>query len=155
LAGSLQLAGGSGQSLNAILNTGSVGSFAATYTLNFSDENIAGALNKTLTLSLTGTVLLAGDFNRDGIVDGADYVVWHKTQGLTVDAYTWGDGNGDMAVDGSDLALWQEYLGTTAAGGGGLANVPEPASALVVLLTAAALQMRRRIAERVPREWRG
>jgi endonuclease I len=128
-AGSLVLAGGAGQMLSAAINTSTVGSFSASYTLNFCDENLAGAQNDVLTLNLSGQVLLAGDFNRDSMVDAADYLVWQKTYGQSVAAaYDWGDGDGDLFVDDDDLLVWQTHFGETA-GGGGLAvdaGVPEP-----------------------------
>jgi hypothetical protein len=71
-----------------------------------------------------------GDFNDDGVVDTADYVVWKKTEGTNFDL----GGNGDEmgasmgVVDGADYALWVANFGETAAGTGGGASVPEPAS---------------------------
>jgi hypothetical protein len=70
---------------------------------------------------------LPGDFNNDGAVDAADYVVWRKNDG-TQDGYN----------------LWQAYFGE-AAGGGSVANgvVPEPATALLVLIATTLRLMRR------------
>src|SRR5690606_27607676 len=44
-------------------------------------------------------VRLPGDFNRDGNVDAADYLVWRNSVGLEVGPGTLGDGNGDSRVD--------------------------------------------------------
>ena len=41
----------------------------------------------------------AGDFNRDGGVDAADYVMWRKTMGSTVPLYTGADANGNAKID--------------------------------------------------------
>jgi sugar lactone lactonase YvrE len=68
-----------------------------------------------------------GDFNSDGIVDAADYVVWRKGLGTT---YTQNDYN-----------VWRANYGATAAGGSGSgatgfsSAVPEPAS-IALLATA-------------------
>jgi hypothetical protein len=67
---------------------------------------------------------LDGDYNFDGTVDAADYVVWRKGVGVetTEDNYN----------------LWRTHFGRTA-GGGGSANVPEPSGVwLTVLILAAA-----------------
>ncbi len=145
LAGTLVLAGGVGQMLTATIDTSAAGSFSATYTLNFSDEDIAGELDKSLTLTLTGQVLLAGDFNRDNTVDAADYIVWQKTYGQSVAAFAWGDGDGDSFVDDDDFSLWRDHFGETASGAGGFAppaNVPEPASILLLALAVGFLSRR-------------
>jgi hypothetical protein len=50
-----------------------------------------------------------GDYNSDGAVDAADYVVWRKTEGSTTDLRA--DGNGDGRVDQADHDLWKANLG--------------------------------------------
>jgi hypothetical protein len=64
---------------------------------------------------------LDGDFNSDGVVDAADYVVWRK--GLA--------GTGSYEV-------WRQYVGNIQAPGGG-ASVPEPATAVLVVIAVTAL----------------
>jgi hypothetical protein len=54
---------------------------------------------------------IAGDFNRDGSVDAADYIIWRKQLGTTVEPGTGADGNGDGVVDHSDHAIWMSNLG--------------------------------------------
>jgi hypothetical protein len=66
-----------------------------------------------------------GDFNQDGIVDAADYVVWRKT-GI----------NGQQGYDD-----WRSHFGQTAGSGSStVANttVPEPAARVMVMFAAAA-----------------
>jgi hypothetical protein len=46
----------------------------------------------------------AGDFNRDGRVDAADYTIWRDTSGSTTDLRA--DANGDGAVDEQDRDIW-------------------------------------------------
>ena len=68
---------------------------------------------------------LAGDYNLNGVVDAADFVVWRKGLGTL---YTQ-----------SDYIVWRAHFGRTAGSGSSTvanAAVPEP-STLVLLVTAA------------------
>jgi Lamin Tail Domain len=56
---------------------------------------------------------LAGDFNDDGIVDTADYVVWRNTNGQIVPGGTGGDANDDGNVDQTDYLLWRADFGNS------------------------------------------
>ncbi len=77
----------------------------------------------TWTFNLT-TPLFAGDYNHDGIVDAADYVVWRNSVGSTTDLAA--DGNQDGLVDSGDYDLWRSHFGESSAAGVGAARVPEP-----------------------------
>ncbi len=78
------------------------------------------------TFTLSSLPILPGDYNRDGKVDMADYVVWRSTAGQS--GYFAADGNGDHVVDALDYNLWRSHFGQTAgAGAGEAAAVPEPA----------------------------
>ena len=142
-AGSLVLAGGAGHTFTSSLTAMTVGTFSASYVLNFSDENITGAWNNSITLMLTGKTRLAGDYNGDFVVDAADYAVWRSTKDQSVTAYSGADGDGNGIVNTADYEVWRGNYGQTAAGSGaaiGTAGVPEPASvALAVLTLTAAL----------------
>ncbi|HEX3599261.1 MAG TPA: endonuclease, partial [Lacipirellulaceae bacterium] len=129
-AGSLVLAGGAGHTFTTSLATTSLGMFTASYILNFSDENIAGALNKSITLSLIGKTILAGDYNGDSIVDAADYIVWRSLEGQSVTAFSSADGDGNGVIDNADYDVWRANFGLTAAVGSALGSskVPEPVS---------------------------
>jgi hypothetical protein len=59
---------------------------------------------------------LPTDYNRNTVVDAADYVVWRKTRGTTVPLYTGGDGTGDGSVDTHDFDSWRSTFGATAPG---------------------------------------
>jgi GH25 family lysozyme M1 (1,4-beta-N-acetylmuramidase) len=63
-----------------------------------------------------------GDFNRDGLVNNADYTVWFNSQGTTVPIFTGADANGDTKVTQADFLVWA-------------ANVPEPASCMLMLIS--------------------
>jgi hypothetical protein len=72
----------------------------------------------TFNFSITGIVSVAapdlpGDYNLDGGVDAADYVVWRKFFGETVSQYQEPDGDGDAMVDDGDYDVWSENFGET------------------------------------------
>lgn len=56
-------------------------------------------------------LLPPGDFNQNGIVDGADYTLWRNTKGSTLDFRA--DGNGDGTVDNADYQIWRANFGST------------------------------------------
>jgi arylsulfatase A-like enzyme len=80
-----------------------------------------GGTGNDVTLSLVASTDLTGDYNRDGVVDGADYVMWRKlgTNGML--GYT----------------QWQQHFGESQ-GGSGNSQVPEPASCLLAMTAIAA-----------------
>lgn len=72
-----------------------------------------------------------GDYNGDGTVDAADYIVWRSTMGSTSDLRA--DGNGDRVIDDNDFAIWRSTLGTTYPSGlGATSTVPEPTAILLL-----------------------
>jgi autotransporter-associated beta strand protein len=76
---------------------------------------------------------LTGDYNDDGMVDAADYVVWRKFIGA--EALENRDPDNAGPVGEPDYASWRENFGTID-GGGGFA-VPEPASLVLIFLSLA------------------
>src|SRR4051812_1432811 len=92
-------------------------------------------------LLITGTGV-TGDYNGNGIVDAADYVVWRKTSGQTGNGLA-ADGNGNNSVDAGDYTVWRTRFGSTSGAAAATAiNVPEPTSrypylfALIFLIVA-------------------
>lgn len=85
-------------------------------------------------------VTLDGDYNADGMVDDDDYTVWLESFGSTT--LLTADGNLDGTVDSADYSLWRDNRGRSwldLQGTLAVANtqaVPEPASAVVLLLLA-------------------
>jgi hypothetical protein len=140
-AGTLSLAGGLSHAFTAMLDTAAAGTYSATYSLMLSDENIAGAQNKSLSLTLMAhvvTALLAGDYNGDGIVDAADYTVWRDTFGQSVTAHSGADGDGSATIDDGDYQVWIDHFGEHSPGAGTGARassaVPEPSGICLALV---------------------
>jgi hypothetical protein len=84
------------------------------------------------------TGLLPGDFNNDGTVDAADYVVWRKNVG-TNNALPNNPTPGP--IDQTEYERWLANFGNSSPGAGGIAlgPVPEPASLCLMLLVFLAL----------------
>ncbi len=53
---------------------------------------------------------LPGDYNQNGVIDAADYVLWRNTKGQTGFGLP-ADGNGDQSVDQADYNLWRANFG--------------------------------------------
>ena len=70
---------------------------------------------------------LAGDFNDNGIVDAADYVVWRKTDGTQAGYNAWRTHFGQPSGAGNGAAGTSPFQGA----------VPECSSALLLILGAA------------------
>ena len=74
-------------------------------------------------ISIVGPI--PGDFNLNGVVDAADYIVWRKGLGT--------------AYMQSDYGVWRSHFGQTAGSGSGAsANVviPEPTTLVLMLFAA-------------------
>ena len=98
--------------LNGSLGNISLGTVPAGFTYRL--------FNDTVSKSIQLEVTAPGDFNHDGTVDGADYVVWRK--GLNT-KYTL-----------ADYDSWRVHFGQTYSPGSGasLSAVPEPATWLLL-----------------------
>jgi alpha-amylase len=118
------------------------------------DLNVDGVVDisdvQTMVTKLFRTV--PGDFNLDGQVDGADYVVLRKNLGHTGATFLQGDATFDGVIGADDLQLWRANFGfvrqpLSAAGSGvSLAAVPEPAAwRLISICFVWAISLRRRM----------
>jgi hypothetical protein len=95
----------------------------------------------------TSAPTTTGDYNRNGVVDAADYVVWRDTQNQMASPSGAGaDGNANGTVDVADYDFWRARFGNGIPLGGGqgaVASVPEPTSAVLVLTALVAWRLRR------------
>jgi hypothetical protein len=76
-----------------------------------------------------------GDYNRNGAVDAADYVLWRNSLGNIGEMCAGADGNCNTFIDNGDYPVWKQHFGETKQGStaeftGGVvaanALVPEP-----------------------------
>lgn len=99
---------------------------------NENDDNTIGVFRFATAQDTPLPDLVAGDYDCDRDVDGADFLLWQRDFGSTINLAA--DGNGDLVVDGLDLDVWKASFGASATAA--IAAVPEPSS-LVLLATAA------------------
>ena len=59
-----------------------------------------------------------GDYDANGIVEPADYVVWQNAFGTNMSPGTGADGNGNGVVDAADYTVWRDHLGAVAGAAG-------------------------------------
>jgi hypothetical protein len=75
-------------------------------------STITPTLTQTPTASTTPTSSAKiGDANKDGAVDGRDYVIWLNHYGQTINGVINGNFNGDPVVDGRDYVIWLQNFG--------------------------------------------
>jgi hypothetical protein len=79
-----------------------------------------------------------GDYNGNGEIDAADYVVWRDTlDQMVMPAGSGADGDASGTVDPADYEFWRARFGNVVAGGSSLSTltavVPEPKSAMLCL----------------------
>jgi hypothetical protein len=86
-------------------------------------------------LDTLAIIPVPGDYNFDGFVDAADYVVWRNTETSTTELAADGDLSG--VVDSADYDFWRANFGAVADGAGvavDLRPVPEGISLALALV---------------------
>ena len=127
---------------NAAVTGGSVGRADIRIQIDEAGELYILSKSDGMIRAIVGTTAaVSGDYNRDGHVDAADYIVWRRSMGQNLAPYSGADGSGNGTVDEADFEFWRERFGDSLGGAGATAEatVPEPAS--VLLLSLAALRM--------------
>ncbi|MFO0788160.1 MAG: hypothetical protein U0805_01805 [Pirellulales bacterium] len=106
--------------------------------------------------SFVGTAVspLAGDYNRDGSVDAADYIAWRNNARKYALQYSGADGNGNGIVDSADYDVWRAHFAAPASGSSA-ATVPEPTAQTITYATllAALAFCNRRGSARISNKW--
>ena len=75
---------------------------------------------------------LLGDYNQNGVVDAADYIVWREAAAAGATTLTNRSGNITGAVGQADYNFWRSRFGMAVATGAALSGgVPEPAAGLL------------------------
>jgi hypothetical protein len=93
-----------------------------------------------------------GDYNGDGVVSAADYVVWRNTFGQAASpAGVGADGNTSGSIDNGDYTHWRARFGNVWApgpgsgtGAGQVSIIPEPGAIVLFLTGLATLSLARR-----------
>jgi hypothetical protein len=87
---------------------------------------------------------LTSDFNENGAVDGADFLLWQNGLGVANAAgHGQGDADGDGDVDGADLSIWRDQFGRTSAILA-IQAAPEPAGAALAVSALLCASLRRK-----------
>jgi hypothetical protein len=118
--------------------------FAYNTTLNsqdlvFSLRNDSGVVSTGTVSYVTGAAGVLGDYNNNGVVDAADYVLWRNGGPLLNEVATVGSATAE------DYTEWRARFGNTSGSGSGASSegVPEPSSAVLTLFAVASLMLYR------------
>jgi hypothetical protein len=136
---------GAGQSFNLFDWASMSGTFDSLHL-----PTLAGALAwNTSQLYTTGVLSVVslgvpGDYNNNGVVDAADYVLWRKNNNTAVTQ----PNDATPRTSLADYDVWRAHFGQPPGSGSGAigsANVavPEPAASTLLLLTMMGLSLRR------------
>ena len=111
----LNYANGSGNAGIQVAGTGGRGSVVM---FGFPFETITTAVNRAAVIDRVfdffGLAAFGpdnADFNRSGLVDTADFVVWRKNNNASVEPGTRGDANHDGLVNSNDYQIWRAQYG--------------------------------------------
>ncbi len=118
-------------------DTSTPGMKTGTITLMSASQMVQSGL---INIPISYLVVLAGDYNQNGVVDAADYALWRNTFGQNVANGTGADGSGNGLVDDADYGIWTMHFGQSAGSGAGASfglpgsAVPEPGSCALLLV---------------------
>jgi hypothetical protein len=102
--------------------------------IEFVGETGFGGYLNAMQIEASAAPILVGDYNDDGIVDAADYVVWRKYEGTSNTLPNDPEGG---TIGQNQYTNWRENFGEGGGGGsGGIGGVPEPTSLLLAVVAA-------------------
>jgi hypothetical protein len=125
--------------------TGGINLTSGPLTLTGEDAGLfsgVSVMGNSLVLNI-GAAGVSGDYNDDGVVDAADYVMWRKLDGTSTEMSN--DPN-PLPIDSDQYNTWTSNFGEPGGGSGGdsaNAAVPEPTTLAIVLCGALLVMMRR------------
>jgi PEP-CTERM motif len=131
---SAALDGAAGSSINSLR--------VSAYGTGSSENGIKEMFFDNLMITRPG---LDGDYNNDGSVDAADYVVWRNTSGQSGVGLA-ADGNRNNRIDAGDYDVWRANFNPTphTSVGSDITAVPEPETFLLMTLAIAGVSTRQR-----------
>ena len=91
----------------------------------------------------SASVGVPGDYNNDGTVNAADYVVFRNSEGMVVDFPNRDPALLGMVVGQGDYTYWKDRFGDMS-GSGSASAVPEPSSMMLTLLVGVSMLAARR-----------
>jgi T5SS/PEP-CTERM-associated repeat protein len=132
------------------LTSGFVPNAGDTFQILTAAGGVSGSLDLAAAPALTGgmrwdlditqnavvvSVVATGDYNSNGIVDAADYVVWRNLAGQS-GAGLAADGNGSGVVDSADYEIWRSNFGRLVGSEASIAttSIPEPAAVTLLCI---------------------
>jgi hypothetical protein len=104
-----------------------------THTAASADSRYSGLAISNVVANIADAAFVAGDYNANGSVDAADYVVWRNTLGSTT--LLAADGSGPSTgvpngvVDSFDYTFWQSRFGEVSGSGAGSAGADDQIAA--------------------------
>jgi hypothetical protein len=115
-----------------LIDLGNAFTVGATQDLVFRYRTSGGAFVDAAVQYVTSAAV-AGDYNSNGVVDAADYVIWRKKLGPGSLPNEGGISPG--VVDTADYNFWRSRFGATSGSGAalGAGSVPEPGTLLLCL----------------------
>jgi hypothetical protein len=136
----MDLALGGGNMHLVALNTSTPGMKSGMITIASNSQAVQNGLVTIQVSYQVVSLMLTGDYNQNGAIDAADYVLWRDTLGQNVASGTGADGNADGTINDEDYAVWRSHFGESAsvnlastAAGADMA-VPEPGTASLLFL---------------------
>jgi hypothetical protein len=101
----------------------------------------------TINVSVAG---ILGDYNRNSVIDSADYILWRKSFNQSGSSLA-ADGNNNGTIDPADFTIWRANYGASPNASGATASlpssastIPEPTSLLMILIASACLALHQR-----------
>jgi autotransporter-associated beta strand protein len=136
-----------GSTLNVLMAMGGVqGTFSQLELLSVPSGSqwSVGYTASAVTLSRIANSFNSADFDANGVVDGADFMIWQRNAGKLTSL---GDANGDGLVNASDLSVLKSQFGKAPSAGGIASEVPEPGAGALMALASLTVALTRRIGQ--------